>query len=58
MPDDIRRPLGFGVVSFYHDFRTIPPERHLLKLCRAESCQAMGSDALAARALARVPRSP
>ncbi len=31
-----------GVVSFYHDFRASPPGRHVLKLCRAEACQAMG----------------
>ena len=31
-----------GVVSFYHHFRTQPPGRHILQLCRAESCQAMG----------------
>ncbi|TMQ03635.1 MAG: formate dehydrogenase subunit gamma [Deltaproteobacteria bacterium] len=37
-----------GVISFYHDFRSTPPGRHVMKLCRAEACQAMGSDALAA----------
>jgi len=42
-----------GVISFYHDFRREPPGRHVIKLCRAESCQAMGSDALAAHAEAR-----
>jgi formate dehydrogenase subunit gamma len=36
-----------GVVSFYHDFRRSPTGRHVIKLCRAEACQAMGSDALA-----------
>src|SRR5882762_1614492 len=36
-----------GVISFYHDFRSAPPGRHVLKLCRAEACQAMGSEALA-----------
>lgn len=36
-----------GVVSFYADFRTTPPGRHRLRICRAEACQAMGSDALA-----------
>ena len=44
-----------GVLSFYHDFRTEPPGRHVLKLCRAESCQSMGCEELAKRALARVP---
>ncbi len=37
-----------GIVSFYHDFRNKPPGRHVLKLCRAEACQSMGGDALAA----------
>jgi formate dehydrogenase subunit gamma len=40
-----------GVVSFYHDFRAARPGRHVLKLCRAEACQAMGAAALAQRAL-------
>ncbi|SHJ14903.1 formate dehydrogenase subunit gamma [Wenxinia saemankumensis] len=31
-----------GVVSFYHDFRDAPAGRHLLKVCRAEACQARG----------------
>ena len=35
-----------GVVSFYHHFRTHAPGKHILQLCRAESCQAMGSEAL------------
>lgn len=35
-----------GVVSFYHDFRRIPPGHHVLRICRAEACQAMGCDAL------------
>jgi formate dehydrogenase subunit gamma len=39
-----------GVVSFYHDFRTQPAGRHVVKLCRAEACQAMGAEALVARA--------
>jgi formate dehydrogenase subunit gamma len=32
-----------GVVSFYHHFRTHQPGRHVLQICRAESCQSMGS---------------
>ncbi len=39
-----------GVISFYHDFREVPAGRHVVKLCRAEACQAMGGDALAAHA--------
>ena len=37
-----------GVVTFYHHFRTHQPGRNILQICRAESCQAMGSDALEA----------
>lgn len=35
-----------GVVSFYHDFRRAPVSRPVLKLCRAEACQARGVEAL------------
>ena len=35
-----------GVISFYHDFRSAPAGRHLLKICRAEACQSMGCEAL------------
>ncbi|HTT76006.1 MAG TPA: formate dehydrogenase subunit gamma [Candidatus Binataceae bacterium] len=36
-----------GVISFYHDFKHAPPGRNIIKLCRAESCQALGAVALA-----------
>lgn len=39
-----------GVMSFYHDFREDPAGRHVLKLCRAEACQSMGGDRVAAHA--------
>ncbi|TNE80304.1 MAG: formate dehydrogenase subunit gamma [Gammaproteobacteria bacterium] len=35
-----------GVISFYHHFRTTPPGSHVVQLCRAEACQAMGGRAL------------
>lgn len=35
-----------GVISFYTHFRTQPPAPILLELCRAESCQARGANAL------------
>lgn len=41
-----------GVLSFYHHFRTTPPGKHVLQICRAESCQAMGSRDLEAHAKA------
>jgi formate dehydrogenase subunit gamma len=37
-----------GVVDFYHDFRNAPAGRHVVKICRAEACQAMGAIALEA----------
>lgn len=39
-----------GVVTFYHHFRTHKPGRHVMQICRAESCQSMGSAALEAHA--------
>jgi formate dehydrogenase subunit gamma len=51
---NITRAEVHGVVTFYHDFRHAPAGRHVLKLCRAESCQAAGGDTLAARAESRL----
>ncbi len=51
---NLSRAEVHGVVSFYHDFRRVAAGRHVLKLCRAEACQSMGGDALAARACARL----
>jgi formate dehydrogenase subunit gamma len=47
---NLSRAEVYGVFTFYHDFRKKPAGRHVLKLCRAEACQAAGGDALAARA--------
>src|SRR5271154_5603284 len=47
---NLSRAEIYGVFTFYHDFRKQPAGRHVLKLCRAEACQAAGGDALAARA--------
>jgi formate dehydrogenase subunit gamma len=41
-----------GVVSFYHYFLQERPGRHVVHLCRAEACQALGSVALEAHAKA------
>jgi formate dehydrogenase subunit gamma len=43
---NIGRAEVHGTVTFYHEFRRHPPGRHLLHLCRAEACQAVGADAL------------
>lgn len=44
---NVSRAEMHGVVTFYHDFRREPAGRHVLKLCRAESCQSMGSERIA-----------
>ncbi|WP_430396394.1 formate dehydrogenase subunit gamma [Ferrovibrio sp.] len=51
---NISRAEVHGVVSFYHDFREQPAGRHVLKLCRAEACQSMGSEAMAKQFLDRL----
>ena len=43
---NLSRAEVHGVITFYHDFRSTPAGRHILKICRAESCQAVGADAL------------
>lgn len=64
IPDAARAPIAealnittaelHGVISFYHDFRRAPAGAHVLKLCRAEACQAMGANALSEAVLARL----
>lgn len=39
-----------GVISFYHYFRTSGPGVHVIHLCRAEACQALGAAELEAHA--------
>lgn len=51
---NLSRAEVHGVATFYHDFRRQPAGRHVLKLCRAEACQAAGGEALAARAEKRL----
>lgn len=51
---NLSRAEVHGVVSFYHHFRTRPPGRHVLQICRAESCQAAGGKAIEAHAKQRL----
>src|SRR5262245_61696548 len=51
---NLTRAEVHGVVTFYHDFRSHPPGRHIVKICQAESCQAAGSEALTAFARKRL----
>jgi formate dehydrogenase subunit gamma len=47
---NLSRAEVHGVISYYHDFRAVPPPPHRLRICRAEACQAMGGEALLAHA--------
>lgn len=47
---NLSRAEVHGVVNFYHDFRREPPGKRRVRICQAESCQAMGSRELTAHA--------
>ena len=51
---NLTRAEVHGVLTFYHDFRRAPAGRHTLKICRAEACQSVGSEAIAKAALAEL----
>ena len=51
---NLSRAEVHGVLSFYHHFRHTPSGRHVLQVCRAESCQAMGAEQLAQHAQERL----
>jgi len=55
---NLSRAEVHGVVTYYHHFRSEPPGRHVLQVCRAEACQSMGADALFAHAQARLGCAP
>jgi formate dehydrogenase subunit gamma len=43
---NLSRAEVHGVITFYHYFKTTPPARCTVQICRAEACQSMGGDAL------------
>ena len=47
---NLSRAEVHGVVTFYHEFRSHPAGQHVVRICRAEACQSMGSDRIADRA--------
>lgn len=47
---NLSRAEVHGVVTYYHFFRDKPVGRHVVEVCRAESCKAVGADALMAHA--------
>ena len=44
---NLSRAEVHGVVTFYHDLKRAPADRPVIKLCRAEACQARGVARLA-----------
>lgn len=51
---NLSRAEVHGVITYYHYFRSEPPGRHVVQVCRAEACKAMGADALLAHAQDRL----
>jgi formate dehydrogenase subunit gamma len=51
---NLSRAEVHGVVTFYHDFRRTPAGAHVVRLCRAEACQARGGAAIEAAAAERL----
>ncbi len=51
---NLTRAEVYGVVTFYADFRTEPLGRSVVHVCLAESCQALGSAAVADAAKAHL----
>lgn len=51
---NLSRAEVHGVISYYHHFRSAPPGRHVVQVCRAEACQSMGAEALLAHAERRL----
>ena len=44
---NLSRAEVHGVVSFYHDLKPAPADRPVIRLCRAEACQARGVERIA-----------
>jgi formate dehydrogenase subunit gamma len=47
---NLSRAEVHGVATFYPHFRSTPPGRTMVRICRAEACQALGARALEAHA--------
>lgn len=47
---NLSRAEVHGVITFYHHFRSEPVARTVVRVCRAEACQSMGSEHLWAHA--------
>ena len=51
---NLSRAEVHGVISYYQHFRQAPPGRHVVRVCCAEACQAVGGEALAEHARTRL----
>jgi len=51
---NLSRAEVHGVITFYHDYRRAPAGRHVVRICRAESCQSRGGAAIEAAAAERL----
>ncbi|KAF0164547.1 MAG: formate dehydrogenase gamma subunit [Rhodocyclaceae bacterium] len=54
---NLSRAEVHGVITYYHHFRQAPPGRHVVRVCCAEACQAVGGEALAEHARVRLEGS-
>ncbi len=54
---NLSRAEVHGVISYYAHFRQTPPGRHVVRVCCAEACQAVGGEALAEHARTRLAGS-
>jgi formate dehydrogenase subunit gamma len=43
---NLSRAEVHGVITYYHFFRSTPPGRHVVQVCRAEACQSCGAEDL------------
>lgn len=51
---NLSRAEVHGVITYYHHFRQTPPGRHVVRVCCAEACQAVGGELLAEHARTRL----
>ena len=51
---NLSRAEVHGVISFYHTFKSKPQGKHVIEVCRAESCQAKGGRAIEAAVKAKL----
>jgi formate dehydrogenase subunit gamma len=51
---NLSRAEVHGVISYYHHFHQHPLGKTVVQVCRAEACQSVGGDALAAHAVKEI----